>query len=97
MKCIDFDRQFEAYMRAWIEKNGEKYKNNMDVIEAMMPEIYMEYLSMPASWLDGESPEAYFEQYDDAAMLVEWMCAYYEQDVPVPDLLLQVPDQLLRL
>ena len=27
MKCIDFDRQFEAYMRAWIEKNGEKQKN----------------------------------------------------------------------
>ena len=89
MNCINFDKQFERYTRDWMEKNAEKYNNNMDMIEAMMPEIYMEFLSMPASWLGGESPEAYFEQYDDAAMLVEWMCAYYEQGVPVPDLLLE--------
>ena len=89
MNCINFDKQFERYTRDWMEKNAEKYNNNMDVIEAMMPEIYMEFLSMPAAWLDGKSPEAYFEQYDDAVMLVEWMCAYYQQDVPVPDLLLE--------
>lgn len=89
MKCIDFDRQFEAYTRAWMEKNAEKYNNNMDMIEAMMPEIYMEFLEKPAAWLDGQSPVVYFEQYDDAAMLVDWMCAYYEQGVPVPDLLLE--------
>jgi len=89
MNCINFDKQFELYTRKWMEKNAEKYNNNMDVIEAMMPDIYMEFLSMPAAWLDGVSPEAYFEQYDDAAMLIEWMCAYYEQDIPVPDLLLE--------
>lgn len=89
MKCIDFDRQFEAYTRTWMEKNAEKYNNNMDVIEAMMPEVYMEFLEQPADWLGGQSPVMYFEQYDDAAMLVDWMCAYYEQGVPVPDLLLE--------
>lgn len=89
MKCIDFDRQFERYTRDWMEKNAEKYDNNMDAIEAMMPEIYMEFMSKPASWLDGQSPEAYFEQYDDAAMLIAWMCEYYEQGIPVPDLLLE--------
>ena len=89
MNCINFDKQFERYTRDWMEKNAEKYNNNMDMIEAMMPEIYMEFLSMPAAWLGGESPEAYFEQFDDAKMLVEWMCAYYEQGVPVPDLLLE--------
>ncbi len=89
MNCIDFDQQFERYTRKWMEENAEKYNNNMDVIEAMMPEIYMEFLEKPASWLGGESPESFFEQYDDAAMLVEWMCAYYEQGIPVPDLLLE--------
>jgi len=89
MNCINFDKQFELYTRKWMEKNAEKYNNNMDIIEAMMPEIYMEFLSMPAAWLGGESPEAYFEQYDDAAMLIAWMCAYYEQGIPVPDLLLE--------
>lgn len=89
MKCIDFDQQFERYTRKWMEANAEKYNNNMDVIEAMMPEIYMEFLEKPADWLDGMSPEAYFEQYDDAQMLVDWMCAYYTQGIPVPDLLLE--------
>lgn len=89
MKCIDFDKQFERYTRSWMEKNAEKYKNNMDVIEAMMPDVYMEFLEKEAAWLDGLSPMAYFAQYDDAQMLVDWMCAYYEQGVPVPDLLLE--------
>ncbi len=89
MKCIDFDKQFERYTRKWMEENAEKYNNNMDVIEAMMPEVYMEFLSAPADWLDGVSPESYFEQYDDARMLIDWMCDYYEQEIPVPDLLLE--------
>ena len=89
MKCIDFDKQFERYTRDWMAKNAEKYNNDMDAIEAMMPDIYMEFMSKPAAWLDGMSPEAYFEQYDDAGMLIDWMCAYYEQGVPVPDLLLE--------
>lgn len=89
MKCIDFDKQFERYTREWMAKNAEKYNSDMDAIEAMMPDIYMEFMGKPASWLDGMSPEAYFEQYDDAGMLIDWMCAYYEQNVPVPDLLLE--------
>lgn len=89
MKCIDFDRQFEAHTRSWMAKNAEKYENNMDVIEGMMPDIYIEFLSTPAQWLDGVTPEAYFDQFDDAQMLVDWMCAYYDEGVPVPDLLLE--------
>ena len=89
MKCIDFDKQFERYTRSWMEKNAEKYKNNMDVIEAMMPDVYMEFLSKPAAWLGGQSPEMYFAQFDDASLLVNWMCEYYTQNVPVPDLLLE--------
>lgn len=89
MKCIDFDQEFERYTRDWMAKNAEKYKGDMDAIEAMMPDIYMEFMGEPASWLQGMSPEAYFEQFSDAGMLIDWMCAYYEQNVPVPDLLLE--------
>ncbi len=89
MNCIDFDKKFEAYMRAWMGNNAEKYKNNMDTIEAMMPDIYMEFLQKPATWLGGKTPEAYFEQYTDAQMLVSWMCQYFKDGVPVPDLLLE--------
>lgn len=89
MNCIDFDKKFEAYMRGWVSKNSARFKDSMDVIEAMMPDIYMEFLSKPATWLGGKSPEAYFEQFSDAQALVKWMCEYYKQGVPVPDLLLE--------
>lgn len=89
MNCIDFDKKFEQYTAVWVRNNAEKYKNNMDVIEGMMPDIYMEFLSKKATWLGGQSPAEYFEQYDNAQELIAWMCAYYEQKVPVPDLLLE--------
>lgn len=88
MNCINFDQKFEQYMTVWVKNNAAKYKDNMDVIEDMMPDIYMEFLARPATWLGGKAPQSYFEQYDDAAMLVEWMCEYEKQRVPMPDLLL---------
>ena len=89
MNCIDFDKKFEQYMTQWVKKNSAKYKNNMDVIESMMPEVYMEFLEKPATWLGGKAPAAYFGQYDDTQMLVKWMCEYIRTGVPVPDLLLE--------
>lgn len=89
MNCINFDQKFEQYMSIWVKNNSEKYKNNMDIIEGMMPEVYMEFLNRKATWLGGKSPTEFFEQYDDAQELIAWMCTYYEQKVSVPDLLLE--------
>ena len=89
MKCINFDRAFERYMAEWIKENSEKYKDDMDVIEDMMPDVYLEFLKKPADCLDGVAPQDYFEQFDNADMLVKWLCDYIAQGVPVPDLLLE--------
>lgn len=89
MKCINFDRAFERYMAEWIKKNSEKYKDDMDVIEDMTPDVYLEFLKKPADFLDGVAPQDYFEQFDNADMLVNWLCDYIAQGVPVPDLLLE--------
>ena len=89
MKCINFDRAFERYMAEWIKENSEKYKDDMDVIEDMMPDVYLEFLKKPADFLDGIAPQDYFEQFDNADMLVSWLCDYIAQGVPVPDLLLE--------
>ena len=89
MKCINFDRAFERYMAEWIKKNSEKYKDDMDVIEDMMPDVYLEFLKKPADFLDGVAPQDYFEQFDNADMLVNWLCDYIAQGAPVPDLLLE--------
>ena len=88
MNCINFDQKFEQYMGVWMKNNAEKYKNNMDVIEGMMPDVYMEFLAKPATWLGGKAPQDYFGQFDDAAELVSWLCEYERRGVPVPDLLL---------
>ena len=89
MKCINFDRAFERYMAEWIKENSEKYKDDMDVIEDMMPDVYLEFLKKPADFLDGVAPQDYFEQFDNADMLVNWLCDYIAQGVPVPDHLLE--------
>ncbi len=89
MKCINFDRAFERYMAEWIKENSEKYKDDMDLIEDMMPDVYLEFLKKPADFLDGVAPQDYFEQFDNADMLVNWLCDYIAQGVPVPDLLLE--------
>ena len=89
MKCINFDRAFERYMAEWIKENSEKYKDDMDVIEDMMPDVYLEFLKKPADFLDGVTPQDYFEQFDNADMLVNWLCDYIAQGVPVSDLLLE--------
>ena len=89
MKCINFDRAFERYMAEWVKENSEKYKDDMDVIEDMMPDVYLEFLKKPADFLDGIAPQDYFEQFDNADMLVSWLCDYIAQGVPVPDLLLE--------
>lgn len=89
MKCINFDRAFERYMAEWMKENSEKYKDDMDVIEDMMPDVYLEFLKKPADFLDGIAPQDYFEQFDNADMLVNWLSDYIAQGVPVPDLLLE--------
>lgn len=89
MRCINFDRAFERYMAEWMKENSEKYKDDMDVIEDMMPDVYLEFLKKPADFLDGIAPQDYFEQFDNADMLVNWLCDYIAQGVPVPDLLLE--------
>ena len=88
MKCIDFDKQFMEYTERWMADNLSKYEN-VDAMEAEMPEVYMRWLNQPAKWLDGATPGGYFAQFDDADALVEWMLEYERQGVNVPDLLLE--------
>lgn len=88
MNCIDFDSDYAAYAQAWIRQNRARFPN-ADALEAQMPEVYIRWINTPAAFLDGVAPALYFERYDDARLLVNWMLEYLRQGVPVPDLLLQ--------
>lgn len=89
MECVNFDRQFERYLNDWIKKNSAKYKGDTNAMEAMVPDVYMQFLAKPASWLGGIAPQDYFARFTDAHELVSLLCAYVDKHVPMPDLLLE--------
>ena len=75
MKCINFDERFADYTSQWMKAHGKEYKN-YQAMEADMPRIYMNFLNTPASWLEGITPGAYFTQFEDAKVLVDWFNEY---------------------
>lgn len=87
MKCIDFDKAFSLYAMQWFRDHGKEYKN-YDAMEAAMPDVYARFLDTPADFLAGAKPGEYFNAWDDAKVLIDWMEDYYKQRVPVPDMLL---------
>lgn len=93
MKCIDFDSRFADFTSQWMKQHSKEYRN-YDAMEEDLPRVYTAFLNTPAKWLDGVTPGAYFTQYEDAKDLVDWLCAYCEQGISVPDLLL---DQILAV
>lgn len=84
MKCIDFDRHFAEYTSQWMKEHSRDYKTLEDM-EGDMPKVYVRFLNTPAPWLDGATPGTFFEEFDDAAELVQWMREYCVKRVPLPD------------
>ena len=88
IKCIDFDAYFGEYAEKWIADNRHRYKN-MDLLEEQIPEVYLRWLNTPADWLNGSTPGDWFQQYSDAAELIELMRAYQKEGISLPDPLLE--------
>lgn len=88
MKCIDFDSHFADFASQWMKDHKGEYRN-WDAMEDDMPRVYMAFLNMPASWLDGLTPGSYFTQYEDPKVLVDWLEEYCRKEVPVPEMLLE--------
>ena len=86
MKLFDFSKRFSRVAEAWIKQNAGKYK--VEELEARVPDLYIKWLNTPASWLDGATPAAYFEQFSDPALLMEMLRGYCKANIAVPDPLL---------
>ena len=78
---LDFDANFAAYCEKWMQMNKGRFAN-IEQMEDAMPDVYMHWLSSPAAFLGGEKPEEYFQKYDDAPMLVNWVAEYEAAGVP---------------
>jgi len=87
MKPIDFDAQFTEMLNSWMEENRANYRN-ADEMEAAMPEVYQQFLETPAPWLDGKAPGHAFDDVENTGELLGLVKRYIEEDVPVPDPLL---------
>ena len=87
MRCIDFDKEFQRYVSAWMKEHAREYRN-YDEMEAAMPEVYDQFLDTPVNWLGGAKPGEYFTQFDNPKQLVNWMEDYFKQRIPVPDMLM---------
>ena len=87
MELIDFDDKFTQVLNDWVEKNQTKFAN-ADEMEAAMPDVYLRFLNTPADWLGGKAPGNAFDDVNDAGELVALMKRYIEEEIPVPDPLL---------
>ena len=83
MTLLDFDAQFSAYLSNWIEKNRGRFKRPEDM-EDEVPDVYLRFLNTPADWLEGVTPGAYFDRFDDAEELCGLLTRYIKEGVPVP-------------
>ena len=88
MPIINFDEHFADFMSEWMKNHQEQY-GTFDDMEEDMPRIYMAFLNTRAKWLGNVTPGAYFTQFEDPKVLVDWLLQYCEEGVPVPDLLLE--------
>ena len=88
MPIINFDEHFADFMSDWMKDHEDQY-SNFDEMEEDMPRIYMAFLNTRAKWLGNVTPGAYFTQFEDPKVLVDWLAEYCEEGTPVPDLLME--------
>ena len=93
MQIIDFDEKFTEVLNDWIEKNRSRFRKPDDM-ENEVPDVYLRWLNTPAQWLGGATPGTYFEQFDSSAELCQLMRDYIEQEISVPDPLLDRLEEL---
>ena len=84
---IDFDKQFQKYLRQWLRTHKDEFQS-ADEVEARVPDLYEAWLNQPASWLEGETPNRYFYRYEQPEALVQALLRYLAVGVGAPDPLL---------
>ena len=88
MPVHNFDEHFAEFTSEWMKNHQNDYRN-FDEMEEDMPRIYMSFLNTRAGWLGSITPGSYFTPFEDPKVLVDWMCQYCEEGVPIPDPLLE--------
>ena len=89
LQLIDFHAKFmEDYLK-WASENPEIANDEDRMEDDLFYSMYDKWLQTPKSWIDGMSPNGYFEAIADPQMLVSAMIAYIVEEVPLPDPLIE--------
>lgn len=88
MPIINFDEHFADFMSEWMSVHQDQYAD-FNAMEEDMPRIYLAFLNTRAKWLGNVTPGAYFTQFEDPKVLVDWLSQYCTEGTPVPDLLME--------
>ncbi len=80
---INFEKKFSEYLDAYIHDN----RIGKDVMEDVVPDIYLNWLDTPQSWLNDVSPNAYFAAMD-AVSMIKTLGHYMLSDLTLPGPLL---------
>lgn len=84
---IDFNGKFARDYMRWCTKHPDMAKDE-EKLDRLLPEMYHKWMHAPKKWLEGLSPEQYFDSITDPQMLVSMWIAYLTEEIDLPDLLL---------
>ncbi len=80
---IDFEQRFSEYLDTFIHENHI----DEDSMEDIVPDLYLEWLDTPQSWLNGVSPNEHFSSMG-AVTLITALGQYMLSDITLPGPLL---------
>jgi hypothetical protein len=83
MMLIDFEHKFAHYLEDYMDKHHIKE----DDLDDVAPDLYLKWLDLPQTWLDGVSPNAYFAAMD-SAKLISTLGQYTLSEITAPGPLL---------
>lgn len=87
LKVIDFNARFmQDYMQWCQEQEGQE--EAQEQMEDQFYELYESWMESPKQWLEGKSPEQYFQEIGDPQMYVSVVIEYVLEEVELPDPLL---------
>lgn len=90
---IDVDSHFTDFLHAWLHEHQDELLD-INQVEVLMPEIYQRFATSPMPFLNGQTPYDYFQAMRDPAGLIALMLRYLEEEVNLPELLLERIAQL---
>ena len=92
IKLIDFNGRFRRDYLNWCTKHQD-IANDEKRIDELFYTMYTEWFKRPKAWLQGKTPNEYFQEIGDGRMYVSMMIEYIKEDLELPDPLIECMEE----